>query len=406
MSCTTGCDGSRTMLPTPKAILFSTCNFIDYPQGGALSFAKHLIKAFGSRFALVGVTTDDTPVGEWVLKEIEGLPFLFFSIEKRDDTSSGRPLVPLGARSYLALMRHKKAILSLGIRNAFAACGLSLAAIRNWPWDALGGCMHGIRNPFDKPRYWYGKTLGPLWSTLRQSAINRASVVLIPAAITEIDEFIAQAKGRVNGRHLVHFPTRVDTDIFRPMLKSAVRKQLCWDKEALVLATCGRISWVKGWDLILDAFSRLLARHEKAMLVYVGDGEDRPKLESEIRRRGLSGHVVITGFCASEKVAAYLNAADVFVMGSHWEGWPTAMVEALACGKPIVSTNIHAAAALVVEGQNGYVIRRRDDVAFAEAIERAAELVSAREISLRLAERYALRYLARDFARLWPVLLD
>jgi len=396
----------EAMHRSPQAFLFSTCNFIDYPPGGALSFAKHIIGAFGNKFALVGVTTDDTPAGQWVEKEIEGLPVLFFSIEKRDDTSAGRPLVPLGARSYLALMRHKKAILSLGIKNAFAACGISLVAIRNWPWDNLSGCMHGMRNPLEKPRYWYGKALAPFWTTLRRSAINRANPVLIPAATTEIDEFIVQSKGRVNGKHLVHFPTRVDTNIFRPMPKDDVRKQLSWGKEALILVACGRISWVKGWDLLLDAFSRVLAKHKEAMLVYVGDGEDRTKLEGEIQKRGLTSHVVITGFCSSERVASYLNGADVFVMGSYWEGWPTAMVEALACGKPIVSTNIGAASSLVVEGQNGFIIKGRDDRAFAGGIERAAELESAQGVSLQLAENYALKHMKRDLSRLWPVLAD
>jgi glycosyltransferase involved in cell wall biosynthesis len=396
----------EAMQRQPRAILFSTSNFIDYPQGGALSFAKHVIRAFGNKFALVGVTTDDTPVGQWVQKKIDGLPYLFFSIERRDATSSGKPHIPLGMRVCLALMRHRKSILSLGVRNAFAACGLSLVAIRSWPWDNLGGIMHGMRNPLEKPRYWYGRAFAPFWSTLRRSAINRASIVLIPAATNEIDEFIAQSKGRVNGKHLVHFPTRVDTNIFRPMPKDGVRKQLSWGKEALILVACGRISWVKGWDLILSAFSHILAIHREAMLVYVGDGEDRTKLESEIRKRNLTGQVLITGFLDSDGVARYLNAADVFVMGSHWEGWPTAMVEALACGKPVVSTDIRAASTLVREGQNGCVIGGRDDRAFAEGIEQAAELASAGDVSLQLAESYALKHMKRDLSLLWPVLAD
>ena len=309
-------------------------------------------------------------------------------------------------RTFCAFARHKKSILSIGIRNAFTGSGLSLVAVRNWPWERLCGSMGGIRNPFDKSRYWYGRAFAPLWFNWRMDAINKADRVLIRADEREIDEYIVKTKGRNDKDCVVHFPTRADTDIFKPAPIDTTRKQFLWDKDELIIVTTGRISWVKGWDLILDTFRHLLIKRSSSRLVYVGDGEDSPMLRRKIIEYGLSDNVYITGFVQPTLVADYLNAANVFVMASHWEGWPTSMVEALACGKPVVYSDIRAAPTLVVEGQNGYVIKNRDPVAFAEAIERAAGLKSAAEVSLQLSERYALKHLTRDIGRLWPVLAD
>jgi len=394
------------MAKIPKVIFFAGCNFVDYPIGGVLSFARNVIKVFGSKLALVGVSTDETPVGQWVQKEIDGICYHFFSIGKRNCNSARKSFVPVTLRTFCALLQHKDSILSIGIRSAFAGGGLSFVAVSNWSWDSFCGSVGGIRNPFDRPRYWYGRAFAPLWSKWRLDAMKKADVVLVRADDGEIDEYVNQTKGQVDRTHVVHFPTRVDTDIFKPECVSSVREQLSLDKDVLIIVTCGRISWVKGWDLILNTLSHLIRKRQNVKLVFVGDGEDTPKLQIEIQKRGLVDCVLITGFCNREQVAAYLNAANVFVMGSHFEGWPTAMVEALACGKPIVSTDISAASTLVIEGQNGYVVKNRDPIAFAEAIERASELTSANHVSLRLAERYALKYLARDLSQLWPVLAD
>jgi len=394
------------MVNKPKALFLSGCDFAKYPTGGTLSFAKHMIKAFGNRLALVGITTDETPVGQWIKKEIDGICYDFFSIGKRNCNSARKSIVPSSLRGYCAFKQHKKAILSIGIRSAFAGCGLSFVAVRNWPWDTLCGIIHGMRNPFERPRYWYGRMAARPWNHLRISAMNRADAVFIAADDTEIDEFFSRTKNMVDRKRLIHYGTRVDTDVFRPAAKDRSRERLGWEPQSLTIVALGRISWVKGWDLILDTFRYLLNKHPRSRLLYVGDGEDSPMLRSKIIEHGLSDHVSLTGFVPPTLVASYLNAADVFVMASHWEGWPTALVEALACGKPVVSSDICAASTLVVEGQNGYVVKNRHPAAFAEAIEKATELKFAAEISLKLSEQYALKHLARDISRHWSVLAD
>jgi glycosyltransferase involved in cell wall biosynthesis len=113
--------------------------------------------------------------------------------------------------------------------------------------------------------------------------------------------------------------------------------------------------------------------------------------------------VHITGSLDPRGVAGYLNAADVFVMGSFFEGWPTAMVEALATGKAIVSTAVSAAADLIEEGRNGFIVNCRKAEAFSDAMVRALSL-DARSVSLEKSRPYALNCLADDIGRLWAPL--
>ena len=77
----------------PDVLLIEPCNFEDFPTGGQLSVAKNMMRAFGSRLALVGISTDDTPIGRWVKRKFDGVEYDFFAIG-RWIPSSRKPFVP------------------------------------------------------------------------------------------------------------------------------------------------------------------------------------------------------------------------------------------------------------------------------------------------------------------------
>jgi glycosyltransferase involved in cell wall biosynthesis len=172
----------------------------------------------------------------------------------------------------------------------------------------------------------------------------------------------------------------------------------------IVVTTSGRIHWAKGWPFLLEAFKCFLLTHSNGYLCFVGDGEDRPALEKRIRSLDLVDRVRVTGLLQPLDVAAYLNASDMFVLGSIEEGWSTVLVEALACGKPMVSTDVSSAREVISEGKNGFVVDRRDPQGFAAAMRKAFMLKGVEEFSVKAAERYALRNLARDLGDIWSPL--
>ena len=158
---------------------------------------------------------------------------------------------------------------------------------------------------------------------------------------------------------------------------------------------------MKGWDLLLDSFSVLLRKSHHALFIFVGDGEDRILLNTYATALGLDGKVIITGFQKPDTVAGYINAADLLAVGSHKEGWSIAMLEALACGKNVVSTNISGASDMILEGVTGFIVRSRKAEMFATAIESALSMPDPNDTSVAASEKYALEHLQNDIAGLW-----
>ncbi len=122
----------------------------------------------------------------------------------------------------------------------------------------------------------------------------------------------------------------VDEDFFEPLAPI--------DGSSRMFLSIGRFSAEKGHLLLLDAMKRLIADEPDAQLVLAGDGELRPLIEQRIRDLGLSGHVQLTGWLDEAAVRSYLRKARVLVQPSFAEGLPVVIMEALALGRPVISS--------------------------------------------------------------------
>lgn len=387
----------------PDVLLIEPCNFEDFPTGGQLSFAKQMIKAFGPRLALVGICTDSTPVGRWITKCFDGVEYQFLAVG-RMIASSHKPVIPARMKAYVQIKKCKKQIMAAGIRYAFVRAPEALMAVSDWGWDSLCYCCPGLKNPLVMARYAWGKLLAGIFFEIWVHSLRKVDVILAAADDRLIDAFVASTRGRLTKDMVIKFPTRVDTSLFRPIPKCVARKALNIDEEIPLIVNCGRINNVKGWKFLCDAFRIFLRSHNNAQMVFVGDGEDRQRLQKYIYDYDLTPYIKITGFKPTNQVAEFLNAASIVVVGSYYEGWSLAMLEALACGKSIVSTDVSGAKDMILEDGNGYIIEKRDPKCFAEAMNRGLALTETEKISLRLVKKYALKNLARDLGTLWKPL--
>ncbi len=387
----------------PDVLFIEDCNFEDYPVGGQLSFARQMMQAFGNHLALVGISTDDTPVGRWIKKEINGVVYDFFTVGCWKP-SSCKPVIPARIKGYLQTRKYKNEIMDFGIRYAFIQSPEILFAIHKWGVDNMCYCSPGVNNPLINSRYGWGKIFAGMFLSNWVSILSEVDLILAAADGISINNFAIQSKGKLSTDQIIKFPTRVDTSLFQPIDKIVARRQLGINLYDQLIVNCGRINAVKGWEFLVESFNILRQEKEDAKLIFIGDGEDQPKLENYVNQIGLSAHVKITGFQPPTKVVKYLNAADVVAIGSKAEGWSVTMLEALACGKAIVSTVVSGARDMIVEGENGYVVEKRDPKCFAEAMVRALALKDADKISLSIANRYKLKNLARDLGKLWKPL--
>jgi len=387
----------------PRILLIEAVDYRGFPLGGQLTFAKNMVKAFGGRLALVGISTDDTPVGKWIDKEFDSVKVPFFSFGRRR-AASGRPLIPARLSAFLDLRKHRKAILGLGIKRAMMLAPETILSTVSWGWDRLCYVYASADNPLTISRYPGAAVFAKVFEGMTFRAVSCADLILAHADNSAIEALCARSRGKLPRDRIVQYPTRVDTEIFHLSPKEAARKALSLDEKAAVVVTTGRIHWAKGYALLLDAFKLFLDRHPGSLLYFVGDGESRADLQKRINGAGLSAHAFITGNESPQKVAAYLNAADLFTLASYKEGWSTSMVEALCCGKPIVSTDVSSAREIVATGENGYVLADRDPHEFAAAMEKALGFGDLTAFATQGSQRYGLKFLERDLSALWEPL--
>lgn len=141
-----------------------------------------------------------------------------------------------------------------------------------------------------------------------------------------------------------------------------------------LLVCVGRLSAQKGQLVLLEAFARLLKQGWDARLVLAGDGELRAPIEQRIRSLGIGDRVEITGWVDEAEVCAWLRAARGLVLASFAEGLPVVIMEALALGRPVVTTDVAGIPELVRDGQTGWLVPPADPEALATAM---AELLAS-----------------------------
>jgi glycosyltransferase involved in cell wall biosynthesis len=136
------------------------------------------------------------------------------------------------------------------------------------------------------------------------------------------------------------------------------------DKQA-VLGSAGRMMPVKGYDLFLKMAGIILEKRPLTGFLLAGDGPLKQSLEDMARRRGLEGKIVFPGF--RDDITDVINCLDVFVISSHHEGIPMALLEAMALGKPVVATAVGGVPEVIEHGISGLLVQPGDHGGLANA---------------------------------------
>ncbi len=157
----------------------------------------------------------------------------------------------------------------------------------------------------------------------------------------------------------------------------------------LVIAV-GRLVRAKGFDILLKAFSRVVQKLD-ARLIIVGDGPEREPLERLARDLVLETRVSFAGF--QRNPHAYMSRADVFVLSSRHEGLPVVLLEAIACGAPVIATGCKSGPSEVLQdGRCGVLVPAGDENALSEAIVRLLKDGVLRERFARMGRERAMDF--------------
>ncbi|MCE9567900.1 MAG: glycosyltransferase family 4 protein [Planctomycetes bacterium] len=139
------------------------------------------------------------------------------------------------------------------------------------------------------------------------------------------------------------------------------------------LVCVGRLAEQKGQLLLITAAARLAAMGHNFELILAGDGPMRPMIEDAIREHGLQDRVRITGWLSNDAVRREIASARVVVLPSFAEGLPVVLMEALAMGRPVVTTYVAGIPELVRGGVNGWLVPAGDLGALVAALTQALE---------------------------------
>ncbi|NLA50075.1 MAG: glycosyltransferase [Bacteroidales bacterium] len=384
-----------------RILLIDFTDFQNYPIGGYLTFAKNMMESFNNDLALVGITTSvNDPVGRWFKKVINGIEYDFFAMAKYYKMRT-RNILPDRFVNLLLTKYYKRKILRIGITNIFVQRQESLIAIAETGKNICYS-FPGVENPLVIAKYSYASQFADWFERHFFKKIEYVNTILVRGDDDSIKNIIIRSNGVLNNKKIIKFPTRINTKLFRPMDKMAVRNQLQLTSGTVIMVTTGRLAWVKGWKFMIDSYEKFTRKVRESLFIIVGDGEDFLRIKSYISEKKLTDKIALTGRKSREEIALYLNASDVYLMGSFKEGWPTALMEAVACGIPACVTEFSSADDIILDGINGYIIRERNEDQFVTGMLRALQLT--RPVKNDHVTKYSTENLKNDILRYWKLI--
>lgn len=237
--------------------------------------------------------------------------------------------------------------------------------------------------------------IGPVWSCLRRLTYPFCR------ALTVQTEQVARYARRFVGKRRVYV---VPNPVLEQRCELSDEELVAQGRDRYVVAA-GRLVPQKGFDRLVEAFGKLADKHRLWKLRLLGDGPERERLEALIRRTNLEGRVELTGWISLPQ--AIFRRSDLYVLSSRYEGFPMVLLEAMACGLPVISFDCPSGPAEIVRhGIDGLLVPAGDVAGLAEAMDR---LMSDEKERRRLAGRareVLERFPLDGFFRRWDAILQ
>lgn len=234
------------------------------------------------------------------------------------------------------------------------------------PDDMLPFVLHHKKNPkvctlhghYKYVHAYRGLAAGMTYDAIEKFVLRRTHRLI--AVSDEMRDYYA-TRYPWTARKLCVIPVGVDTDRFRPMDKAEMRRKHGFGQEDKIIIYVGRLEKEKRLDLLMKTFHEIGTMERNAKLVLVGDGKEKERLQ-KLTKSLDTRNVIFKDVMRHDDVPGILNCANVFALSSRYEGLPTALLEALACGIPVVSTNVGDVSRIVKNGRNGYVVERDSEL--------------------------------------------
>lgn len=176
-----------------------------------------------------------------------------------------------------------------------------------------------------------------------------------------------------------------------------------------IILSVGRLVPWKGFKMLIKIMPELLKEYNFARLVIMGDGPEMETLETMKNNLGLNNKVYLVGKKSQEELKIYLAAADIFVLNTAYEGFSHQILEAMAAGVPVITTNAGGNPEVMKQGENGFMVKYNDELNLVEAIKGVLNHQDIREKFIeegkKTSEKFTVKRMADETVSLFNSLL-
>lgn len=177
----------------------------------------------------------------------------------------------------------------------------------------------------------------------------------------------------------------VEISLFFPdqRQRAGIRSALAISDNEKVLLFFSFVTKQKGLHLLIKAMPDILEKNNVKLLV-IGEGDYLAEAKQLVAESGLGSYVIFTGHISREETPDYLNASDIFIMPTlRQEGMPLSLLEAMACGKPVIASKIGGISSVIDDGINGFLVPPGD---VSKLIEKSLFLLNNKDFADKLAD--------------------
>ncbi len=207
---------------------------------------------------------------------------------------------------------------------------------------------------------------------LTSLALRRSSAAICDCQAVQ-SALIRYSRRRLRENDIIALPWGIDLDEFRPRdVGPEARQQLGWSSGKVIISTR---SWESLYavDTLVKAIALLRARDEDVRLILLGDGSQAPLIRRLVEEHQLSSRVSMPGRVSNEQTADYFCMSDLYVSTAPSDGTSISMLEAMACGLPVIVSEGYGNVEWVSPGTNGWLVPPKDPERLADMITRALE---------------------------------
>ena len=272
--------------------------------------------------------------------------------------------------------------LPLKLRRVFKSNRIDIVHLRGWATlieGIIGAKLAGVK----KIIYgFHGKTIQDISTRNRKRQFAEMIAMRFIDRVVTLSEIMAadyQQYAKISSTKIQFIYNGVDTDKFNNKINfKETRKELAINEKDFVIGSVGRLDPVKDFPTLIKAFSMFSKDICCSKLIIVGDGPERAALEKLAKELGVENNTIFTGY--RNDIDNLMQAMNVYVQTSLYEGFSNTIVEAMAVGLPVVATDVGGNSVLLNNEENGFLIEKQNPKNLKIKLQQLAENSSTRQI--------------------------